>query len=82
MILLGEEGSGGGSLSVGESMKKRFFDGIPFYLYREVEDRKEAEEIAENLRRRGWYARVISTGKKVKVYVSTNPRWFFEFLKI
>jgi len=63
-------------------MKKRFFDGIPFYLYREVEDRKEAEEIAENLRRRGWYARVISTGKKVKVYVSTNPRWFFDFLKI
>jgi len=82
MILLGEEGSGGGSLSVGESMKKRFFDGIPFYLYREVEDRKEAEEIAENLRRRGWYARVISTGKKVKVYVSTNPRWFFDFREI
>jgi len=51
-------------------------------IYREVEDRKEAEEIAENLRRRGWYARVISTGKKVKVYVSTNPRWFFDFLKI
>ena len=68
--------------SLGGGMKKRFFNGIPFYLYKEVEDRKEADEIAEDLRRRGWYARVVAAGKRVKVYVSTNPRWFFEFLKM
>lgn len=62
--------------------EKRFFNGIPFYLYKEVEDRKEASEIAEDLRRRGWYVRVVPTGKRVKVYVSTNPRWFFEFLEM
>jgi len=67
---------------LGGGMKKRFFNGIPFYLYKEVENRKKASEIADDLRRRGWHARVVAAGKKIKVYVSTNPRWFFEFLEM
>jgi len=59
--------------------KRKNFDGIPFYLFEIVDNKNKANEIAEKMRKAGYYARVISDDK-FKVYVSTNPRWFFEWI--
>ena len=59
--------------------RKRIIGGIPFFLYKIIKKRRTAEYIANSIRRKGYYVRVIHSRKGYEIWVSENPKWFFKW---
>ena len=57
----------------------KYFNEIPFLLYKTVKTKKEAESIAERIRKEGYYVRKIKNPDGIEIWVSKNPRWFYRF---
>ena len=62
-------------------MKMKMIDGILFYLIKTASKKMVAKKIANEMRERGYYARIIHTSKGYEVWVSANPRWFYNWMK-
>ena len=57
----------------------RYFDGIPFRLYKVVRTKKSAYSIAHILRNKGYYVRLVGSSKGIEIWISVNPKWFYRF---
>jgi hypothetical protein len=61
--------------------KVRYINGIPFLLYRISRKKVTANSVANSLRNKGYYVRILESPKGHEVWVSKNPRWFYKITK-
>jgi|GEM_PF-1856170 len=63
-------------------MNEKYFDEIPFILYRISKKKTTANSVAKGLRNKGYYVRVVKMSRGYEIWVSKNPRWFYKISKI
>jgi len=57
----------------------KIIDGIRFYRYRTSHTKKIANDVANKIRNQGHYVRVLKTSKGYEIWVSLNPRWYYNW---
>jgi len=57
----------------------KYFDNIPFKLYRIVKTKNIVNFIVKMIKQEGYYVKIISSSKGIEIWVSENPRWFYRF---
>jgi len=63
-------------------MKKQKIDGICYYLYETVRDKELADKVASKMKKKGYHAKVVSSFGGYEIWVSSNPRWFYEWVSM
>ena len=56
-------------------MTIRYFDGLPFKLHRTCRTKKIANSVAQRLRNRGYYVRLVGSSSGIEVWIASKNFW-------